>query len=338
MNLSLSHNISLIMPAHRDDQEFRRARQALQQLQPAPFEIIIVLDGSRLKLQEEIEKEGFTCIRLPLSCGAATARNTGAQQAQGEWLFFVDADVELATNALSVLNKGIIKHPQSKAFFGSYDDQPGVQNFFSQYKNLTHHFTHQQAREEAFTFWSGCGAIKKQVFAELKGFDENFKASSIEDIELGYRIKKAGYSIRLLKNLQGTHLKKWTFANLLHTEIFARARPWSKIIWQSKSLVNDLNISWSARVKTALVFIQCLMLVSLWFGAGKNAGIIIGTAGISWFFMEWQLFNFFSRKKGRRFAVKALAWQWFYYLYSGLTFIAVGFYENFIANRRPASL
>ena len=80
------------MPAHRDDQDFRLARQALQQLQPAPFEIIIVLDGSRLKLQEEIEKEGFTCIRLPLSCGAATARNTGARQAQGEWLFFVDAE------------------------------------------------------------------------------------------------------------------------------------------------------------------------------------------------------------------------------------------------------
>ena len=338
MALSPSHHISLIMPAHLDNQAFCRARQALLQLQPAPFEIIIVLDGSRLKLLEEIEKKGFTCIRLPVSCGAAAARNAGARQARGEWLFFVDADVELATDALSVLDKGIIKHHRSKAFFGSYDDQPRAQNFFSQYKNLIHHFTHQQACEEAFTFWSGCGAIKKQVFAELKGFDENFKASSIEDIELGYRIKNAGHSIRLLKNLQGTHLKRWTFTNLLHTEIFARARPWSKMIWQSKSLTNDLNISWPARIKTALVFIQCLMLAGLWFGASKKAGIVIGTTGIIWLFMEWRLFNFFSRKKGRNFALKALAWQWFYYLYSGLTFIAVGFYECFIANRSQDSL
>jgi len=323
------------MPVHIDSPEFRRARQALHRLQPAPFEIIIVLDGGSSILKDKITAEGFRCIKLPHSHGAATARNAGARSAQGEWLLFVDADVELAAGALAILHQGIDKHPEVQAFFGSYDDEPRAQGFFSQYKNLIHHFTHQQARENASTFWSGCGAVRKETFLTLGGFDEKFKAASIEDIELGYRLKRAGHQIRLLKKLQGTHLKKWTFANLLHTEIFARARPWSQLIWRSKSLSNDLNLDYPARIKTALVFIQCLMFPALWFEAGGHALTIISISGVLWFLMEWRLFNFFTCKRGRKFAFKALAWQWFYYIYSGLTFIIVGIHENCTARQLP---
>ena len=36
-------------------------------------------------------------------------------------------------------------------------------------RNLFHHFQHQHSDTEAFTFWAGCGAIRKEVFEEMGG-------------------------------------------------------------------------------------------------------------------------------------------------------------------------
>ncbi len=58
----------------------------------------------------------------------------------------------------------VSEEPDLAAVFGSYDDEPAAPNFLSQYKNLFHHFVHQQGSAEASTFWSGCGAILWPTF------------------------------------------------------------------------------------------------------------------------------------------------------------------------------
>src|SRR4029079_757083 len=75
------------------------------------------------------------------------------------------------------------------AVFGCYDDSPDASNFLSQYKNLVHRYYHVTANENASTFWAGCGAIERDLFLKLGGFDtDRYRDPSIEDIELGYRV------------------------------------------------------------------------------------------------------------------------------------------------------
>lgn len=76
------------------------------------------------------------------------------------------------------------REPDIAALFGSYDDNPGETTFLSQYRNLLHHFVHQQGCEDASTFWAGCGAIRREVFLSIGGFDEGYVRPAIEDIEL----------------------------------------------------------------------------------------------------------------------------------------------------------
>ena len=81
---------------------------------------------------------------------------------------------------------------------------PRLQGVVSQYRNLLHHFVHQHGNSEASTFWAGCGAIRRSVFEEMGGFDEQrFPTPSIEDIELGYRLRQAGHRILLDKACRG---------------------------------------------------------------------------------------------------------------------------------------
>jgi GT2 family glycosyltransferase len=131
------------------------------------------------------------------------ARNLGAKVAQGEYLCFIDADCEVHRETLSNIVTTFQEHPDIDALFGSYDDEPKATNFIAQYKNLFHHYVHQNGQEDASTFWAGCGAIKRSLFLELGGFDVNrYRRPSIEDIELGYRIKQTGSKIYLAKNVQ----------------------------------------------------------------------------------------------------------------------------------------
>lgn len=108
--------------------------------------------------------------------------------------------------------------------------------------------------------------MRKNVFLELNGYDyKKFAEPSIEDIELGYRMREKGYKIRLDKDLQVTHLKHWGWYSMIKTDIFNRAMPWSRLILQTKSLPEDLNLRISDRVSTALVGILLICVFFLFF-------------------------------------------------------------------------
>ena len=145
------------------------------------------------------------------------------------------------------------------AVFGSYDLNPGKQNILSQYKNLFHHFVHQNSRREATTFWSGCGAIKRQTFLDVGGFDTSYARPCIEDIELGVRLHRRGHRICLLKKVQVTHLKHWSLWTLMKTDIWDRAVPWTKLMLRDGNVPNDLNVGFSQRLSA--LFTCCLLVM-----------------------------------------------------------------------------
>src|SRR5690606_34908923 len=135
-------------------------------------------------------------------------------------LVFVDADVVVHGDALARMAAPFDREPALHALFGSYDDDPRCSDIPSRYKNLLHHYVHQHGRPLASSFWAGCGAVKRTAFVAMSGFDERYERPSVEDIELGLRLFRAGMAIRLCPEIQATHLKHWTLMNLWRTDIF----------------------------------------------------------------------------------------------------------------------
>lgn len=228
---------------------------------------LIVVDDSSTDVSPQVAR-GYADVVLESSIdtprGPAHARNRGAEIAQGKILFFVDADVMIKPDTLSEIAQTFACHKDYVATFGSYDENPSDGEFLSQYKNLFHHFVHQQASQDGGTFWSGCGAIYRQVFIELGGFDEaRYPRPSIEDIELGYRLRAAGYKIFVNKNIQGKHLKRWTMIGLLKSDILDRGIPWTQLIMQERNLPDDLNLSLSQRISAILLGLLLVYLTGL---------------------------------------------------------------------------
>lgn len=284
---------------------------------------IIVVDDASTDHSAAIVR-GYASVQLlamQTQGGPGAARNRAAQMAHGEYLWFVDSDVIVADAAARVLRETLAQK-RPAAVIGSYDDQPGARNFLSQYKNLVHHYYHHRGKQQATTFWAGCGAVQRLLFLQLGGFDaRRYRYPSIEDIELGYRIADAGGSIVLEPRLQGKHLKEWRLMNLLRTEVLRRALPWSRLLLERKDITDDLNVGKGERLRAALtgaVLLGIIAWAAGWVGGWVLFGLIAVLVAANASFIA-----FFARARGPLFAIRALLFHQLYYVYSSATFVAV---------------
>jgi len=251
----MSHSLSVIIPAHNAERHLNQCLSALMTCSHPPFEIIVVDDGSTDATRQVAERYPVKLLATERCSGPALARNVGAKAASGDILLFLDSDVCVQEDTIELLSRSFEADPELDAVIGSYDSAPRSQDFLSQYRNLMHFYVHQTGAQRASTFWSGCGAIRRDVFLAHSGFDEGFGRPAIEDIELGYRLHRAGRKIVLDRAVQVTHLKRWTFWGLVKTDILDRGIPWTELILRDRMMPNDLNLQLSQRVSVALVFI-----------------------------------------------------------------------------------
>ncbi|HEU4594716.1 MAG TPA: glycosyltransferase family A protein, partial [Pyrinomonadaceae bacterium] len=258
--------LSVIVPVRDGGARLEQCLDALLASDFEPFELIVVDDGSTDGGASAAAccARGVEVVALARNSGPAAARNRGAERGRGSVLLFVDADVVVRPDTLARVAALFTERPEVAAVFGSYDDAPAARNFVSQYKNLQHHFVHQHASERAETFWAGCGAVRRAAFEAVGGFDERrYTKPSVEDIELGRRLRRAGFVIALDKGLQVKHLKRWTLPSLLRADIFDRALPWSRLILRDGGggMINDLNLRVRERACAALVGLAFVLLI-----------------------------------------------------------------------------
>lgn len=314
-------SISVIMPVFNGTGFLSDSLPPLIDMQRCSevLEVIVIDDGSTDGSDIMAREAGARVLYSGGRLGPGGARNQAAEVAEGNVLWFVDADVVVHPDAARALLKGF-EDPGVVAVFGSYDSNPPAQNFFSRYKNLVHHYYHHRANEEAQTFWSGCGAILREAFLSTGGFNvERYKYPSIEDIELGHRLINDGGRIRLLRDVQCTHLKIWRFVNLIHTEIFRRAIPWSRLIMSAgDGIPNDLNVGMSEQIRAILAGILLLSLLGWFFGYLSFSLLIVPVLLV--LLGNWEIALFFNRRGGLFFALRAVLFHQVYYLYSASAF------------------
>ena len=329
--------ISVVVPAYNASGYIRRVMAPLiEMLEAGDVEEVLVVDDCSTDDTADICREmGATVLRTPQNGGPGLARNLAAEHAVGDILWLVDADVIAETTGPALL-RDAFADPQVHAVFGSYDNKPEGQELLSKYKNLSHRYHHQHAKRDAKTFWAGCGALRKDAFLAVGGFDvETYKVPSIEDIELGYRITSAGGHILVEPRLLGKHLKIWKFGNLVHTDICRRALPWARLMLVREGMIDDLNTGMMERVRAgcaglfALSILLLLFDVSLWPLTLLMTGVI--------FAINVDFFRFLNRNGGLFFAVTSMFFHQFYYIYSTLAFLWCVF-EVKVLGRRDLSV
>lgn len=290
-------------------------------------EVIVVDDGSTDDSAAIAARYGFRVLRLEKNSGAAVARNVGARAAHADILFFLDSDIVMEPDTIRRIQDLFAADPEMAALFGSYQSQTVPTNFASVYKNLLHHYTHQISASEAATFCSGYGAIRREVFMALGGFNHSQRA--LEDIEFGYRLHRAGYRVRLVRDLQFTHLKTYSLASLVRSDVRDRAIPWTRLMLEQQIFRNDLNTKANNVASVVVSFLILLFPLWMWFLSfalqlpDSQLLALLLLVGLVFAFLGLNLdfLLFVTRERGLWFGLKVVVMNWFFYIYSGFGLI-----------------
>lgn len=174
-----------------------------------PYEVIVTDDGTDSSSEEMIEQSYSWAhwVAGPRK-GPAANRNNGAKAARGEWLAFIDDDCIAEPQWLQeMLNKADAAAAdviEGKTYIPQNRDHPlleGVENL------------------QGGLFWSCNLAIKRNLFIDMGGFDEDFREAGGEDMELAWRLRERNIPTGFSPNAVVAHP--------------ARRIGWQKIWWRT---------------------------------------------------------------------------------------------------------
>lgn len=334
--------LSVVIPVRNGGRDFEHCLRRLRESRMTDFELIVVDDGSTDDSAGLARRMGAVVVRHEAPLGPAAARNTGAMIASAPHVFFIDADVAVHPETLDRGMRRFRDDPGLDALFGSYDDAPTDRGLVSQYRNLLHHFVHQRGSfqddaRQAHTFWTGCGMMRRDVFLEFGGFDPRlYPRPAIEDIELGYRLARAGRRIALARDVQATHMKHWSLLEVIRTDVMRRGVPWALLIKRSGMIESDLNIRPSQKISVALTGTMILLALfavifpSLIWGVPAAAGGVVA--------LNREFYGFLRSRRGLRFAAASLPLHLIYFCCCGASVLIAGVYGSVLnANATSAT-
>jgi len=188
---------SVIIPALNEEKYIKYPLEGLQEQTFSNFEVIVV-DGNSTDRTREVAKKYAKVIIDKSRGGAGKARNKGASIARGSYLVFIDADTKPSKNLLAEYlavfenNKEVVAAtgpvlPLEKTEKKVRAGFKFVSIYFAKIMLLLHRPT-----INGMNF-----AVRKSVFDELHGFNENFV--TYEDWDLSHRLSKKG-KVAYVKN------------------------------------------------------------------------------------------------------------------------------------------
>ena len=329
--------LSVVIPARNAAVDLPHLLAALLPQLTPDDECVLVDDASEDETGSIALRHSIQVLRLGERSGPAAARNHGVQAVSGTVVVFLDADVVPHPGLIHAIRQHLRTSSEFSAVIGSYDKQPHSQATVSRFRNLLHCYTHHHGNREAATFWAGCGAIRREDFLSIGGFDaELFPIPSIEDIELGMRLKRFGKRILLDPTLQVQHRKVWTLATMLRTDLKQRAIPWTHLLLSAGDMPQDLNLKLSQRASGAAVAAMVLALLLIPFApsAASLAAAALLTAVLV---MNWHFYRFLAECGGWPFALASIPAHLLYFLCSvcGFAIANVQFRLHKESPRRP---
>jgi glycosyltransferase involved in cell wall biosynthesis len=204
---------SVIIPVFNRPQELEELLLSLTRQTYHEFEVVVIEDGSDFSAEKIVHNyQNQFPIRYvsQTNQGQGFARNTGMNQAKGEFFIILDSDVILPKGYLEIVAYAI--ESRKLDAFGGPDAASGDFSIL------------QKAMDFAMTsFWTTGGirgklkdpskyqargfnmGVSKTVFEKTQGFIDPNRG---EDIEWSIRIKKAGYKLELVEEAFVYHKRK----------------------------------------------------------------------------------------------------------------------------------
>jgi GT2 family glycosyltransferase len=174
--------VSIVIPTRNRDQTLARCLMGLtKQSGGIPVQIIVTDDGASASTKEMIASAfpGMEWTAGPQR-GPAANRNHGASLATGDFIVFLDDDVEPEAELLTGYLAAVV--PEVNVYEGRTTCKAGVHSALE----------HAPANETGGSLWSCNMMVRRAFWLSFGGFDEDFPYPHMEDVAFRERLKEAG--------------------------------------------------------------------------------------------------------------------------------------------------
>lgn len=251
--------VSVVIPVYNAAGTLDKCLDALYNCAYKDFEVIIVLDGSEDNSANIAEQYPCRIESLRKNSGPAAARNRGAELASGDILFFIDSDVKVKRDAISLVDKTFRRNPEINIIQGVYSDKIKYKNVATQYQQSFYAFYAWHLCDKyVSTLTTGCFAIRKNTFLHNGGFNEDIKRATAEDEEFGYKLIAAGNKIMLLKELEAEHMAEYSLGKFLKRGFFMSAATMKSYL-RNRTYVQKMQQSNYSRVLLSLPLLTLII-------------------------------------------------------------------------------
>lgn len=216
---------SVIIPTYNRPERLATCLNSLVRLKyPRDrFEVIVVDDGSPTSpaaIVAAYEKQIDIRLITQINAGPATARNTGTEQAKGEFLAFTDDDCAPDANWLSALAHQFANAPD--AAIGGHTLNALSDNSYSTASQLLIDYLYSYYNAEpsgARFFTSNNLAVPAVRLSQIGGFDTTFPMAAAEDRELCDRWLHCGYQLVFAPKAIVCHAHPLTFSSFFRQHL-----------------------------------------------------------------------------------------------------------------------
>ncbi|MFH1591802.1 MAG: glycosyltransferase family A protein [Candidatus Woesearchaeota archaeon] len=304
--------ISIIIALFNAEKEINLCLSSIFESNFKDFEVIVIDDYSTDNSVEIAKKYPVRFFSTEKNSGPAKARNIGAKEAKTDLLFFLDSDTKVEKNSLTLLHESVLNNPEVIGVIGLPNTTSLRKGMAPDYNALKNHYTLFIAEEKNNYFTTQMGAIKKSIFEQVGGFDENFKSADIEDIEFGLRIPE-DKKILINKNLIISH--HFPHFSKIIKNYFKRSFLLAKYVKKNKKL-SKAHANLKGMISVLVVLLTTILLILSW--TNKLVFFSFILAGVGFILINSGLFLFVMKKRGFLYGLLAIFFEFCFELSIGL--------------------
>ncbi len=247
--------VSIVIPVfNRAGLTLQCLRSVVATVHGCTYEVVVVDNNSSdetpvvlERFQKEHPDVQMIVIRNKENLGFARACNQGANEARGRFLVFLNNDIIALPGWIEPL-LAVLESDEQNGIVGAkllnldktiqhagiiITDVPAPITGIHLWWGKSPDFPPAQVQRECQAVTGACLGIRKRLFEELGGFDENFM-NDCEDLDLCFRVREKGFRVLYVPSSELVHLESQSDGRYLNT---------------TENIIR-LNVKWKGRIRT----------------------------------------------------------------------------------------